>query len=74
MSEGARQSWRDQLHLRRRRAIQRLSNSLQRRSAPALYLTDCSAWRVPPDWAMSFGNEGVALMLLAERRGGHRHG
>jgi len=24
--------------------------------------------RVPLDWAMSFGNEGVALMLLAERR------
>jgi hypothetical protein len=25
--------------------------------------------RVPLDWAMSFGNEGVALMLSAERRG-----
>ena len=25
--------------------------------------------RVPLDWAMSFGNEGIALMLLAERRG-----
>ena len=25
--------------------------------------------RVPLDWARSFGNEGVALMLLAERRG-----
>jgi tetratricopeptide (TPR) repeat protein len=25
--------------------------------------------RVPLEWAMSFGNEGVALMLLAERRG-----
>src|SRR5262245_24664899 len=25
--------------------------------------------RVPLDWATSFGNEGVALMLLAERRG-----
>ena len=24
--------------------------------------------RVPLDWATSFGNEGVALMLLAERR------
>ena len=24
--------------------------------------------RVPLQWAMSFGNEGVALMLLAERR------
>ena len=24
--------------------------------------------RVPLDWARSFGNEGVALMLLAERR------
>ena len=25
--------------------------------------------RVPLDWARSFGNEGVALMLVAERRG-----
>jgi predicted mannosyl-3-phosphoglycerate phosphatase (HAD superfamily) len=25
--------------------------------------------RVPLDWATSFGNEGVAFMLLAERRG-----
>ncbi len=25
--------------------------------------------RVPLQWATSFGNEGVALMLLAERRG-----
>ena len=24
--------------------------------------------RVPLDWAMSFGNEGVALMVLADRR------
>jgi hypothetical protein len=24
---------------------------------------------VPLDWATGFGNEGVALMLLAERRG-----
>jgi hypothetical protein len=25
--------------------------------------------RVPLQWARSFGNEGIALMLLAERRG-----
>jgi hypothetical protein len=25
--------------------------------------------RVPPDWATSFGYEGIALMFLAERRG-----
>ena len=24
--------------------------------------------RVPLDWAMSFGNQGVALLLLADRR------
>jgi Domain of unknown function (DUF4982) len=32
-------------------------------------LTERTRDRVPLDWATSFGNEGVALMLLAERRG-----
>ena len=30
--------------------------------------------RVPLDWAFCFGDEGLALMLLAERRGGRRDG
>jgi beta-galactosidase len=32
-------------------------------------LTERTRDRAPLDWATSFGNEGVALMLLAERRG-----
>jgi hypothetical protein len=32
-------------------------------------LKESTRERVPLDWAMSLGNEGVALMRLSERRG-----
>ena len=50
----------------------RESGTRQLEEAVAAYreaLKEQTRERVPLQWARSFGNEGIALMLLAERRG-----
>jgi hypothetical protein len=50
---------------------ERESGTARLEEAVAAYrdaLKETTRERVPLDWAMSFGDEGVALMLLAERR------
>ena len=51
---------------------ERESGTARLEEAVAAYreaLQESTRARVPLDWAMSTGNQGVALMLLAERRG-----
>src|SRR5258707_1138533 len=56
---------------RRAERMERESGTVRLEEAVAAYrdaLKERTRERVLLDWAMSFGNEGVALMLLAERR------
>jgi hypothetical protein len=51
---------------------ERESGTARLEEAVAAYRASLEEWtrdRVPLDWAMSTGNQGVALMVLAERLG-----